>query len=129
MKIANARLKMDTFGSDVPVTGITPAEALVLGMDHMPHSNDYPLSGIEETGEVARSPLDEIKRLRARYGKARIKQLFPGAIPQVPETFEEAKAAVVEAASEGELDAGPGTFFGAAAEADALAKKALEAKA
>jgi hypothetical protein len=34
MQIANARLRLNKVGSDVPVTGITPAEALVLHVLH-----------------------------------------------------------------------------------------------
>jgi len=121
MKTATARLVINDLGSDIPIGGLTPAEALVLGAMHMPNVKDYPLREIEEGPEIKRSAMDEVKRLRAKYGKTRINELFPGKMPSLPKDFDEARAAVVDNPDDAG-SAGPGVLFGSPKEAEALEK-------
>jgi hypothetical protein len=39
---------------------------------------------------IVRNSADEVSRLCAKYGSKRVRALFPGAIPSLPSTFEEA---------------------------------------
>lgn len=122
MKTANARLMYDALGSCMPMTGITPAEAVILGISYMPIVQDWPLYDVVPADDVQRSPLNEKKRLMAKYGKDRVKAAFPGAIPALPEDFDEAKAAVMESIDE-LADAEPADMTGARHAFDATAKK------
>lgn len=122
MKTANARLMYDSLGSCMPVTGITPAEAVILGISYMPLVQDWPLYDLGETAEVERSPLNEKKRLMAKYGKDRVKSAFPGAIPSFPSDFDEAKAAVLESV-EDLSDSEPTDMTGGRQKFDAIASK------
>lgn len=70
---------------------VTPAEALFLTSEHAKLANGKVLTDIEEIEGVARTATDEVARLSAKYGKFKINKVFPGAIPQLPETFDEAK--------------------------------------
>lgn len=50
----------------------------------------------EEDREVERSSQEEVKRLARKYDKKKVAKLFSGAIPQLPETFEEARSLGVQ---------------------------------
>ena len=109
----------DELGSCVPVRNITPAEAVMLGIAFMPVVKDYPLYDIVEIEEVTREPLAEKKRLMAKYGKEKVKAAFPGAVPTLPSSFEEAKAAVMDSVDE-LAEEGPADPLGAKAAAEKL---------
>ncbi len=113
----------DALGSCMPVGGITPAEAVILGVSYMPLVQDWPLYDLVETDEVQRSPLNEKKRLMAKYGRDRVKSAFPGAIPSFPVDFEEAKAAVLESVEDLSQDGEAADMTGARHAFDEAAKK------
>lgn len=102
---------------------ITPAEAVVLAAAHFPVVGQFPLYNVEVVSEIERRPLDEVKRLRAVYGKAKVNALFPGAIPQLPSTFEEAAEAVKENIGTAGSGSGAAELLGSTADYDALAAK------
>lgn len=56
---------------------------------------------------IARNASDEVARLCAKYGSKRVRALFPGAIPTLPATFEEAiKLGVTMTLEDNKLSAG-----------------------
>ncbi len=141
MKTATIRLKTDERGSDVPKAGVTPAEAVLLALDHMKNVGSYPIHAVVEDEDPAvdtftdseghktyapRTVLMEMKRLRSLYTKKRVDALFPGAKPSLPEDFAEAEEIVTQQAPKDE-DAKPGTLFGSEDEAVAAANRAAEA--
>jgi hypothetical protein len=77
-------------GSDVPVSGITPAEALVLVAMFHPNAGTNPLTELRELPDVERTPVQEKRRLIEKYGKKKVDALMPGAVPQLPTSFDEA---------------------------------------
>jgi hypothetical protein len=90
MKLAKCIVWLNP-GHHVIKENITPAEALVLRHLHSPNAGTDAVKDLTETGETGdgRNAIQERKRLLSIYGKELIMQLFPGAIPQLPGTFEE----------------------------------------
>lgn len=151
MLTANCRLVIGEKGSDVPKTGITPAEYVILGLMHKANAGKLPITDLVIADEAAltevimqeenkdhemanvqkfrpRTIMEEKRRLVTIYGKDRVAKLFPGAKPTFPVDFDEAKDMVIEnevdAAGEEDDDKGS-TLFGTRAEAHAAAKAAL----
>jgi hypothetical protein len=89
MEIANVWLQLDKFGSTVPKIGITPAEAVYLTAEFEKSANGKPVRDIQLAGTVTRNARDEVLRLKQQYSEKRINDLFPGATPNVPQTFVE----------------------------------------
>jgi hypothetical protein len=111
MEIANARLRLNKTGSDVPLTGLTPAEALFLHAIHqgnnggMTFGENLENNSIKVTGEAKvteqgkerkRTDNEELRRLSAKYGhlvtkkgESVVKSLWPGMNVQLPQTFKE----------------------------------------
>lgn len=108
MLIANARLMLDAHKSDVPIQDLTPAEAVILAMNHGSYVGEYPITSISDIRDVDRKSIDEKRRLMTKYGKAIVKELFPGAMPVFPSSFEEAEDLSREYTSEGEGAEGGG---------------------
>jgi hypothetical protein len=108
MEIAEGRLRIDPSGSDVPLHNLTPAEAMVLQKGFFQAANGEPLSKIFITGKTSRSNKTEADRLKEKYKNLRISDggktvdvtshLFPGASPELPQTFEAAHIAVLREA-------------------------------
>src|SRR3990172_1697949 len=90
MKVANARLVLNKFGSDVALTDITPAEVLFLTAEHHTNAGKAPVTQLIEKDEVERTVSEELDRLTQRYPMEKLSVLFHGAIPTLPSTFEEA---------------------------------------
>lgn len=130
MQVASIRLMMDDKGSDIPMTGVTPAEAVILALDHVKNVSRYPITDvvIAEGDGDQRSVLDEVRRLRAKYGKARVNETFPGALPLLPSSFDEAReivsSTVGDDEAEGPSDSEPGVLFGSKDDAEAAIKAA-----
>lgn len=104
---------MAQVGNDVPLEGVTPAEALVLSHakkglpSHFVNAGGFPLhtiSAIREAKELklddeqvwredekgkARTDAQELSRLKRRFKVGLIDDLFPGASPKLPQTFTE----------------------------------------
>jgi hypothetical protein len=103
MEIANARLRLNKVGSDVPLVNITPAEAMFLHIIHGP-SNGGSTFGeefekltvvgtakvqvspavVDEDGKITkpavlrdRTDAEELRRLTAKYSGARTKDNKP----------------------------------------------------
>ena len=109
MKQADIQLRVDKFGSTVPLTGVTPAEVLYLVADNHRNAGTDPIVELKEKGEAMtytgeedktgkpvlrpRSPSEEIARLRMKYPEKTLSKLFGGFNPRMPETFEEARQA------------------------------------
>lgn len=111
MQIGNVVLKLAQTGNNVPLKGVTPAECVILShKEHGHHLNagGFPLSKLEVTG-TAKKPVfdeneqvwtvsktedrdnrDEMIRLFRKFPKKVVEALFPGAAPQLPQTFAEA---------------------------------------
>lgn len=108
MEIAEGRLRVDPSGSDVPLHNLTPAEAMVLQKGFFQAANGEPLSKIYIVGKASRSNKVEAERLKEKYKNLRISDggktvdvtthLFPGASPDLPQTFEEAHIPVLREA-------------------------------
>ena len=148
MQTCNCRLIVGEKGSDIPKTGITPAEFVILGLMHKGNAGKMPLTDIKVLDEPAltevvlveggnqvtkyrpRTVLEEKRRLSGLYTKAVVAKLFPGAKPQFPDNFDEARDMVIESEVEAaEQDDNEGAeLFGTRAEAHAAAKAALRSR-
>ncbi len=145
MQVANCRLIVGEKGSDVPLTEITPAEAIILGVGHMKNAGKYPITNLEIAGEATtevvkedgtmgfrpRTVLEEKRRLNEKYGKKKVAELFPGARPQFPQDFTEVEETVTEAEvgeREDKDDDEGAALFGTKEEAVAAAKRARGAR-
>lgn len=100
MELANGRLRLNKLGSDVPVTNITPAEALVLHIVHQGNNGGSTFGEdfdkITVVSDVKRSDNDEVRRLSAKYaqcvnkkGDKIVKLIWPGVSPKLPQKFAE----------------------------------------
>lgn len=102
MEIANARLRLNKVGSDVPVTGMTPAEALVLHVLHQANNGGSTFGEEFEKIVIAKTPAqtitgrteeEVIPAVEAVAGKPAVGVLgqlgYVAAVPAIP-----AKAAV-----------------------------------
>ncbi len=111
MEIANCRLRLNKVGSDVPLTDVTPAEAMFLHILHGPSNGG--LSFGEEFNHIKvvgaakvknadgtlrdRTPAEEYRRLAGKYSGARdktnkpiIETIWPDRLnPKMPNTFKE----------------------------------------
>lgn len=151
MQTANIYLKIDD-KNDVPIEGVTPAEALLLGLDHFKRAKAYPVTQIVVTQErtvdeiavaqgedgkqvinyVPRTIAAECRRLRAKYGKKRFQDAFgEGIRPNLPESFAEAEELVTGKEAEQAEDEGTKTaeLFGSREEAEAIIKAEEESLA
>ena len=75
---------------------ITPAELLLLKTEHNKNAKGAVVVNLTETGSVTRTDKDEMGRLASKYGMRKVKALFPGYKPRLPETFAEVQEAEVE---------------------------------
>lgn len=113
MEVANARMRLNKVGSDVPITDMTPAEAMLLHILHGPSNGglsfgeEFEKITVTGTAKVKddkgvlrdRTDVEELKRLRAKYGGARdktnksiIDSIWPNKLqPNLPKTFKEIK--------------------------------------
>lgn len=113
MLVGRCLIKMDGFGSTVlkgyksvilptlvegqkqktrihPDDVVTPAEVMLLAAEHRNNAGGFAILGMEVLGEVKRSNAQEVSRLRGRYGTRKTNAIFPGAIPQMPQSYHEA---------------------------------------
>ncbi len=81
----NVRLSGD-IRFQVPKTGVTPAEILVL---QAVQAAEDAVADIVVTGETGRNMHEEMSRLIATYGEKRVRAIFPGAHPRLPTTLDE----------------------------------------
>ena len=89
MRTASCRCKIDV-GHCVPLTNVTPAEALLLSAEFQKNAKGKPLYDVVEGASVTRTVGEEVARLTNKYGPFKVKALFSGAIPTLPSTFDEA---------------------------------------
>lgn len=87
MKTVSAQLKISKLGSTVTLTGVTPAEALLLTAEHQGNAGGEPLTLSEEVVDVNRADYEEVERLKQKYHIKKVEALFPGADPRLPEDF------------------------------------------
>jgi len=118
MKLATVILNLSKEGHHVTREHVTPAELALLVAEHHVNAGGKPIDmdsdekfakrAITETGDTAvevgkdekgnatkktvpaRSTGDEKKRLMGRYAGNKVNAMFPGAMPQMPSTYEEA---------------------------------------
>lgn len=106
MEVGNCRLKINKQGSDIPLHNVTPAEVQVLRKGHEISANGDPIGTVAVVGTIKRSNQIEVNRLRSKYGGLKhksgdkdvpvVESLFPGANPQLPQTFAELASLKVE---------------------------------
>lgn len=109
MEIANVRLRLNKFGSDVPLYDVTPAEAMFLHILHGP--NNGGLSFGEEFSKievVGSAKVDSGKKKRVIVKEATPQKIVKGAMikPAVPEQIipgEVIKEAIPEKREKGKL--------------------------
>lgn len=93
-----ARIQLRVGGSSNTIvnrSAVTPAEMMLLSFIH----GEGAFAAAEFEAEVARSSVEEIERLRIRYGRNKqgvdgLMQLFPGHAPQLPVNFSDTPHAV-----------------------------------
>ncbi len=99
MEVAKARLKINNLGSDIPLSGVTPAEVQILNVAHEEGANGVAVSDIEIVGSSGLTDAQELDRLKRKYPNLRIKKdnknvsvvehLYPGLGNKLPATFVE----------------------------------------
>lgn len=104
MQLVNCRLKLDQ-NNDVPLARVTPGELLYLVADHHLNVKDNPIHAIEEIeegfvvdigvkgGEMqCRYATDDevLQILLAKYPAKKVKAVYAGATPRLPNTVKEA---------------------------------------
>lgn len=98
MQTANCWLQIEKTGSDVQILDVTPAELVLLANQFQPKLGKFPVHDLVVSEEpVERNSLEEIERLRNKYGfirgsrppKFKVDDLYPGVNPHLPETFAE----------------------------------------
>lgn len=104
MQLVNCRLKLDQ-NNDVPLARVTPGELLYLVADHHLNVKDNPIHAIEEieegfvvetgvkNGEMqCRYATDDevLQILLAKYPAKKVKAVYAGATPRLPNTVKEA---------------------------------------
>jgi hypothetical protein len=105
MEIGTLRLRLNKVGSDVPVTNATPAEAVLLHLLHQGNNggstfgedmDKITVTGVAKDGDKVRSDVDELKRLKAKYGHCVNKKgdkivglVWAGLNVKLPQTFKE----------------------------------------
>lgn len=99
MEVAKARLKINSLGSDIPLSGVTPAEVQVLNVAHEEGANGIAVSEVEIVGSSRLTDAQELDRLKRKYPNLRIKiegknvnvvsHLYPGLGNKLPATFAE----------------------------------------
>jgi hypothetical protein len=105
MQIATLWVHTHKNGSNVFKKGVTPAEAMVYVRQFKDLVGRFPLTDISILGTAqsvksfgedgkpvlkARTDGEEIARLHAMFSKRLLDEMFPGARPKLPETFDEA---------------------------------------
>lgn len=99
MEVANAWLVIDERGSNVPLKGITPAEAVYLDSVRKRHKDDgeKKVIHIKLIGTAKRSSAQEKARLLAKYPienpttrRVLLDEVWSGVAPSFPKTFEDA---------------------------------------
>lgn len=103
MQVATAWLKIDSTGSNIQLSEVTPAEAAILNADHEANAKGVAVHDVVVTGIAERSGEAEINRLREKYANAKNKKgeqwatvLYPGKSPMLPQTFKEVGLEAVE---------------------------------
>jgi len=92
MQLAKCKVQLaGNRNNEVLVNNVTPAQVILLKSLHGDHAvNEVVVTGNAE----GRDPSEEKSRLAQMYNKPNknvAEKLFPGAIPTLPKTFEEAK--------------------------------------
>lgn len=88
MQTATGLLKIND-GTQYPVHGVTPAEALLLNA--MFKAKNGGVTELVYASDIKTEPLGEVNRLNAKYAKGVARRMFPGGTPSLPVTFAEAK--------------------------------------
>lgn len=93
MQIAECNVVISRFGDTVTRHNVTPAEAQYLINEHQATVGRCPVIDLVINGNVVRTPKEEKERLKNRFDgnpdlkKNKVEALFPGNIPNLPETF------------------------------------------
>jgi hypothetical protein len=73
MEVATIRLRLNKVGSDIPLTNVTPAEAMMLHVLHQGNNGGSTfgedMDKIKVTGESELTDAQEYNRLFAKYGR------------------------------------------------------------
>ena len=112
MEIANVRVRLTKVGSDVPLSNVTPAEAMLLHILHGPANGGSTFgedfekitvvgtAKVDEGGKLRdRTDAEEVRRLGAKYNQARDKEnkpfinsICPDKLnPKLPQKFSDIK--------------------------------------
>lgn len=97
MQIGNVWLKLDAFGTNVPLNDVSPAEVAILNENHEANAKtNQACHDLTNVHEEKRENEAEIVRLREKYVNAKNKKgeslavtLYPGKNPTLPQTFKE----------------------------------------
>lgn len=92
MQIATAHVKLNA-NSTLVKRNLTPAEVVILNTIH--RVNGGSVSKIIIERDIQRSHPEELERLRSTYGPA-LSEVYPGAAPTFPLTFESAGLSATE---------------------------------
>jgi hypothetical protein len=110
MQIATGRLRLNKVGSDIPVVGLTPAEAVLLHLLHQPNNGgstfgeEFDKINVSGTAKSLNDPKkdrtdnEELRRLTNKYiqcvnkaGQRIVKLVWPGVDVRLPQKFDEIK--------------------------------------
>lgn len=88
MRTAECILVLGPFSS-IRKVGMTPAEALLLLIEHSGNAKGMPLVDVVETEPVLRSNVEEVQRLKGRYDAKDVARIF-GTNCDCPTTYQRA---------------------------------------
>lgn len=90
MKNATCWLIVEKHGSNVPKTDITPAEAQVLVHIHHRFIGKCPVTDVKEGKDIERTDVQEVNRLKSKYGSKVVEELYGKVNHRLPKSFDEA---------------------------------------
>jgi hypothetical protein len=89
MLIADCMVRLHQ-GHTVPLSGVTPAEAMLLTALHRQNAGGAVVFELKNERREPRTPRQETERLRNKYRREKVDACFPGALPNLPDSFKEA---------------------------------------
>jgi hypothetical protein len=89
MLVADCMVRLHQ-GHTVPLSGVSPAEAMLLTALHRQNAGGAVVFDVKNEQKVQRTARQEVDRLRNKYRREKVDACFPGALPNLPATFQEA---------------------------------------
>lgn len=80
-------VQTNKIGSNVQVFGMTPLEAVLLTNEHHRNVGKAPVTLVGDVTEVERDDLEEVDRLKSKYGNGKVDACLRATMNRLPEDF------------------------------------------